>query len=376
MIFWSTLRTLGTLDAVRTGVSTVEIRIFDSPEVALPEWQELADRVGTVFSSRPSFVLNVVEAMGLDYELVTVFRGGRLAALAALFKVRRGPFTLAKVVGTDLGVPLEFLSEDVDASDELLAAIAARGYVLSADSLIAGDRTVERLVPHPSWGVDVVVRERVPVVELRSGQTAGSLRSTKSLKRLRQYRASADSFDIEIVGDADHLDRRWCDIARVAADAIAGTSKVNYVVSPHGEFARDFLRSEACAGRLCIAGLVIDGEWAAHEIGLRTKDRMEGWLTHYDPRVGKSQPGHQLIEWFANNHDRLGVNRLDQGIGVNRIKSTWATSGYDVLRVSAVPSAWVMSRAISRAMARVLRRLPALLLCVRKSARAAPSNER
>lgn len=308
--------------------------------------------------------------MRLDCELVAVYRGGFLVASAALFKVRRGPLTVAKVVGTDLGVPLEFLSEDDEASDELLAAIAARGYVLSADSLIADDRTVERLVRHSSWDADSVVRERVPVIEMKTGETATSLRSAKSLKRLRQYRMSTASFDVEIICDVNHLDARWNDIVRVAADAVVGTDKVNYLVSPHGEFAREFLRSEARAGKLCLAGLVIDGRWAAHEIGLRTKDRMESWLTHYDSGIGKLQPGHQLIEWFADNHQRFDVHQLDQGVGTNLIKTTWAKSGYDVLRVTAVPSVWLMSGATSTALAYIDGRLPQLLALARRYARA------
>lgn len=352
---------------VETGVTTVTVQVCADSTAILSEWHELADRVGTVFSSRPGFVLNVVEATALECVFVVVRRGGRLVALAPLSLVRRGPLTLAKVVGTNLGVPLEFLSEDDEASDALLAAIAAQGYMLSADSLIAGEQTVQRLTEHPSWLVHSPVRERIPVIALKAGQTAAAIRGAKSLKRLRQYRKSAESFAIEVVDSVDQLEKRWQDILRVAADAISGTSKVNYLVSPDGEFAKDFLLHEARNGRLCIAGVVIDGVWRAHEIGIRTGSRMEGWLTHYDPAIAKWQPGHQLIEWFANNHDGLGVNELDQGVGVNQIKTTWTTAGYEVLRVSAVPRSWVLSGLLIQ----VLRRLPPVLSCLRKSTRAA-----
>lgn len=340
---------------MKTGVTTVTAHVHTDPTPVLGEWRELSDRVGTVFSSRPGFVLRVADATQLDCEYVAIRRGGRVVAFAAVSVVRRGPLRLAKVVGTDLGVPLEFLSEDDEASDALLDALAAQGYMLSADSLIMNDTTVLRLMLHGSWTVDAPIRERVPVIDLPPGASASALRSAKSLKRLRQYRSEAartSSFRVETITDVAHLDSRWGDIVAVAEAAIRGTDKVNYLVSPHGEFARDFLRDEARAGRLCIAGIVIGGEWVAHEIGVRTKDRMEGWLTHYAPGFGTVQPGHQLIEWFADAHDELGVTELDQGVGVNRIKTTWANSGYDVLRVSAVPAEWLLSGVLVQALRR------------------------
>ncbi len=331
---------------METGQASVGVWVYEDPEAIVDEWEALAERVGTVFSSRPSFVTNAARANELRCEYVTVSRGGRLVALAALSIERKGPVSLAKVVGTTLGVPLEFLSEDADASDRLLTAVASRGYMLSADSVIDGEPTLERLRRHPSWTVDARVRERVLVIDVPSGSDATDIRSRRTLKRLRQYRqkwARESSLRFEVIADAAHLDRRWRDIIAVAADAVRGTDKLNYLVAPHGEFARAFLRDEAHAGRLCITGLVIDGVWSAHEVGLRTRDRMEGWVTHYDARVARVQPGHQLIEWFANNHDRLDVRYLDQGVGVNDIKSMWGkTGGYDVVKISAVPSAWLL----------------------------------
>ncbi|OZF04067.1 GNAT family N-acetyltransferase [Rhodococcus sp. 14-2686-1-2] len=351
---------------METGTATVTVEILSSAESVVADWEDLASRSGTVFSSRPGFVLNVAGALRLNVRFVVVRRGCRVVALAPLNTVRRGPFVLAKVIGSTLGVPLEFLSDDADASDVLLGAIADRGWMLSGDSMIANDPTVVRMARHGAWDVDAVVRERVPVVVLRPGETASNIRSAKSLKRLRQYRSEVErrsDFRVEEIRDIVHLDARWNDIVTLAAESVEGTDKVNYLVAPHGEFARDFLRSEARAGRLCITGLVVDGRWVAHEIGVRTHRRMEGWLTHYDSSIGKLQPGHQLIEWFADAHDRLGVAELDQGVGVNKIKSVWANAGYDVLRVTAVPRAWWLSGCMKSA----LRTLPSILARTRST---------
>lgn len=320
--------------------------MYADADPILDQWHDLADRVGTVFSSRPSFVRSVMRSTPDDCEVVVVFRGGRVTALAPLVIKKRGPVKLATVVGANLGVPLELLSDDAESTDALLAAIAARGHMLSADSMIADRPAIERLRAHPSWTVDMHVRERVPVIDIPAGRGASHLRGSKSLKRLKRYRRRVDeesSLRFELITDVRHLDARWHDITSVAADAVHGTDKVNYLVAPHGGFARDFLRAEARAGRLHITGLVVDGVWTAHEIDIRTGDRLEGWLTHYDERVSQLQPGHQLTEWLADNHDDLGVVLLDRGVGVNDIKSVWAKSGYDVLEISAVPSAWAFS---------------------------------
>lgn len=341
--------------------------VYTDAAPVLEEWTALAYRVGTVFSSRPSFVLEVARALNVDCAYIAARRDGRLVAFGALALVRRGPLTIAKVVGTDLGVPLEFLSEDAEASDAVLDAIASHGFMFSAESLIQGDLTASRFRRHPAWCVDVAVRERVAVIEMRRGDTAVDLRSPKSLKRLRRYRRAEGSFEIEMVSTAEAVESRWDEMVRVARAGVASTDKVNYLVSPHGGFAKAFLTAEAGAGRLCIAGIVIDGVWVAHEIGLRTGTRIEGWLTHYDPAFAHVQPGHQLAEWFANHHDELGVAQLDRGIGVNAIKSAWTGSGYDVLRVSAVPSRWVVSRLLVTAFARFS---PAVA-CVRRTGRLA-----
>lgn len=338
---------------MKTSIPTVLVKVYTDPEPILDQWHDLADRVGTVFSSRPSFVRSVARSSGAEGEYVVVFRDGHVTALAPVSIKRRGPVKLATIIGANLGVPLEILSEDAESTDALFTAIASRGYMLSADSMIADRSAIDRLRRHPSWTVNIHVRERVPVIDIPVGRGASYIRGSKSLKRLERYRrrvADASSLRFEVITDVAHLDARWHDIISVAADAVYGTDRVNYLVPPHGGFAREFLRAEAQAGKLLVTGLVVDGVWTAHEIDLRTGDRLEGWLTHYDARVSQLQPGHQLTRWFADNHDDLGVVQLDRGVGVNAIKSVWAKSGYDVSKVSAVPSAWALSGFLARAL--------------------------
>lgn len=128
-------------------------------------------------------MLNVAGAQGLTVRFVVVPRGCGVVALAPLDTVRRGPFVLAKVVGSTSGVPLKFLSDDEEASDGLLGAIADQEWILTGDSLVANDPTVVRLGRHGAWDADALVRERDPVVVLRPGDTASASHQERAGQR-------------------------------------------------------------------------------------------------------------------------------------------------------------------------------------------------
>ncbi|MFI8565676.1 GNAT family N-acetyltransferase [Rhodococcus sp. NPDC078407] len=318
------------------------------------EWDALAERVGTVFSSRPSYALNAPRPAGSELVVVQVRRGVRLVALAPMFVTKLGPLTVAKVLGAGQGVPTELLSEDDASSYALWDAIADRGLAFYADSMIGNRTAVAALGAHPRWSSEAIVRERVPVIDVPEGSTAGHVRGRSSLKRLGKYRRQAERagtpLTMEAVRDAAHFERRWDDISRLAAASTHRTDRTDYLAeqSPAdpSASAKDFLAREAAAGRLALSGVSVDGQWRAHQICVRTGARLEAWLTHYDPEVAKYQPGHQMMEWFVQTHDELDVTVLDLGVGVNDIKKSWSTSSYEVLAVVGVPARTVRSRAL------------------------------
>jgi len=315
------------------------------------EWDALAERVGTVFSSRPGYALNAPRPAGSELAFVHVRRGGRLVALAPMFVTRVGPVKVAKILGTGQGVPTELLSEDDASSRVLWDSIDDYGLIYYADSMIDNRTAIEALGAHPRWRSDSLVRERVPVIDVPPGSTARDVRGHKSLKRLEKYRRQAERSGsplvVETIRDAEHLELRWADISRLAAASTRHTDRTDYLAekSPAdpSASAKAFLLGEAAAGRLALVGVSVDGRWCAHEICIRTGSRLESWLTHHDPAVAKYQPGHQMVEWLIQTHDELDVTVLDQGVGVNDNKKAWSTSGYDVLAVVGVPSRTVGS---------------------------------
>ncbi|MCJ0891913.1 GNAT family N-acetyltransferase [Rhodococcus sp. ARC_M5] len=310
------------------------------------EWDALAERVGTVFSSRPSYAMNAPRPAGSELVFVQIRRDMRLVALAPMFVTRLGPLKVAKILGAGQGVPTELLSEDDASSHALWDAVEGSGLLFYADSMIDDRTAVVALGTHPRWRSESIVRERVPVIEVPVGSTAGHVRGRNSLKRLGKYRRQAERagtpLTIETVRDAEHFERRWEDISRLAAASTHRTDRTDYLAeqSPAdaSASAKDFLAREAAAGRLALSGVSVQGQWRAHQICVRTGARLEAWLTHYDPEVAKYQPGHQMMEWFVQTHDELDVTVLDLGVGVNDIKRSWSTSSYDVLAVVGVPA--------------------------------------
>ncbi|MGV8875813.1 MAG: GNAT family N-acetyltransferase [Rhodococcus sp. (in: high G+C Gram-positive bacteria)] len=332
-----------TVSAVVDGELTEQLR---------EEWDALAERVGTVFSSRPSYALNAPRPAGSELVMVRIHRGERLVALAPMFVTRLGPLSVAKILGAGQGVPTELLSEDDESSRALWDAIEDRNLIFYADSMADNQIAVRALGAHSRWRSESIVRERVPVIDVPTGSTARDVRGHSSLKRLGKYRRQAERagspLTMETVRDAEHFERRWEDISRLAAASTHKTDRTDYLAeeSPAdpSASAKDFLAREAAAGRLALSGVSVEGKWYAHQICVRTGARLEAWLTHYDPEVAKYQPGHQMMEWFVATHDELDVTVLDLGVGVNDIKKSWSTSGYDVLAIVAVPRRTVGAR--------------------------------
>ncbi len=273
--------------------------------------------------------------------IVTVRRDGRLTGCLPLSLERVGPLSIATLAGSHRGVPLEILAESDADVDALWGVVADLGLFFQTDALRASDAGLAGLFRNPQWRSSSRPGEHVPVIEVPCGSTATDIRSRRSLKRLRQYRSEllkrGGTLEIEVIDSVDHLDRRWPEISRLAEESTRIHDRVNYLAEVNHRLVRDFLRGEARAGRLTVAGLVINGQWGAQEIGIRTGERMEGWLGHYDKQFAQCQPGHQIVEWFVNMHDVLGVRELDQGVGASEFKKVWANAGYDVISVVAVP---------------------------------------
>ncbi|MCE4263877.1 hypothetical protein CJ178_07065 [Rhodococcus sp. ACPA4] len=339
-------------DADRAGVETV--RFYDNPEAIRGDWERLAARVGTRMSSRFLYAVGAHDTDGKgSFLLVAVYRGAEMVALAPFAVRRMLTVEVVRLLGHGRGVVGEILAADADAARVLWRAVAARGLVLHADLVIGSDIAASALLDDPRWKCAVRVRDTNLSVDLPEGTVPVDIRSARSLKRLRSYRAaltrSGSSLEFEQLTTPADVDRRWSDMCTVAAIGTSGRDRVNFLAPPNEAFVYRFLRREAELGRLVIVGLVIDGVWCAHDVSVRTGSRLEGWVTHYRPECARTQPGHQMMEWLVAHSNELDVDELDMGIGPTDLKSVWANNRTPVVTITGVRSGRIGSRAIVRA---------------------------
>lgn len=333
-----------------------EVRVLRDPgavQLLRAEWDQLADRCGLGFASRPSYGLTWFSALGKGELAVTrVTRDGRLVALAPLHRRSVLGQDVLRWLGHGLGTIGEVLAVDADAAAALWDHLATQAATLQLTHVRLDDVATLALRRHRQWQVELTVDDRVPLVELPPGSTAATLRSKRSLTRLARYRnALADqgrAFEVELVDDVEGLRARWDDVARVAAAADQGRGRTDLCAAPWDRFTRELLEQEAQAGRLLLVGSVVGGRWASHEVGLRVGGVLHLWLSRFDPELRSFAPGHLLAEHMVDRSAELGLTGLDMGLGENDYKLAWAGTGYDVGTVTAFPvgSSSVRARAV------------------------------
>ncbi|WP_407924176.1 GNAT family N-acetyltransferase [Corynebacterium occultum] len=308
------------------------------------EWEELAARRGTRFSSRPAYAWTWFETLGKgELALATLHRDGRLVALLPLHSRRRLGITVHRLLGHGLGTIGEALAADAEALKDLVAGLRQQGVLLELTHVPEDSPLLAELLVGDGWMVDYQRDETCPVMMLPEGSTAQDLRSKKTLKRLRVSRdaISRDHGPVEfgVIRTPAGLAACWPEIIAVtkAAREADEENKLNLLAGEYSEFGRRFLGEEAESGNLLLLLLRVDRKLVAVEVQLRTGQREEAWYIRYDPAFAKLAPGHQLLEFLADNHDELGVYESDQMIGTSSYKMDWQNATYEVGTVCASP---------------------------------------
>jgi len=312
-------------------------------DALLPEWERLAVEHGSSFVSRPAYGLSWFDHLGKgQLHVATLRRDGVLVALAPLHRRILLGQPVLRWLGHGLGTVGEVLSCDGQAAHELWTTLAERGTALQLTHVRPDATAILALRRHPAYRTHLQVTDRCPVLTLAPGVRAGQLRGKETLKRLAKYRGALQRegrpFSVEVVEDAAGLCRRWPEIVAVAAAADAGRDRQNLCGPPYDGFTRSVLEAEAVAGRLLVIGALVGDRWVAHRIGLRAGPTSEQWLTRFEPAMTKYSPGHLLMEWIVDNHEQLGVGRVDLLLGESSIKLLWTQQGYDVALLTAAPS--------------------------------------
>lgn len=322
--------------------------IFDvhsslSPGLRL-EWEELAARRGTRFASRPSYAWTWFESLGKgELALATLHREGRLVALLPLHARTRLGVTTHRLLGHGLGTIGEALAADPAALRELVAGLWRRGVLLELTHVPEDSPLLAELSAGDDWVVDYRRDETCPVMLLPPGSTARDLRSRKTLKRLRVSRDAIarehGPVELKVIRTPAGLDACWVEITALTGVSRVGeeADRLDMLAGEYGDFSRRFLREEAQLGNLILMTLRVNRKLVALDVQFRTGRREEAWYTRYDPAYARLAPGHQLLEFLADNHDELGVYESDQMIGTNSYKVDWQNADYAVGTVCASP---------------------------------------
>lgn len=310
------------------------------------EWEDLAKRRSTRFSSRPSYGLSWFRALGKgDLAVATVHRGKRLTALLPLHARNRAGITVHRLLGHGRGTVGEALAEDTESLGELVEGLHAAGVVLELTHLPEDSPLTTALVDHGGWAVEYETDEYCPVLELPPGSTPRDIRSGKTLRRFRIARERArEKFGpvgFVVVRTPEELQAAWPEMVRVSrlSSEEDPDGRLNLLGDGHAEFAEHFLTREAEDGHLLVVGLTVDSTWVALNITFQTGGRVEGWFTRFDPAYGKLLPGHQMLEHLVGLHDDMGFTVVDEMIGRGAYKQDWQTSEYRVGTVVAAPVA-------------------------------------
>lgn len=318
------------------------LRTLEDATALVPEWDSLADRCARGFAARPSYALSWFEELGRgELAVVAVRRDGRLTAVVPLHRRRLLGQPVLRWLGHGLGTVGEVLAEDEAAASAAWEHLARLGVPLQLTHVRLDDAGTLALRRSRSWTVHLEVDDRCPALPLPSGSDPTTLRSKRSVKRLRQYRDALEreegAFALEVVEDAEGLRRRWPDLVRVAAEADVGRDRVDLCAPPYDAFTRRFLDGEARAGRLLLVGATVGGRWAAQEVGVRTGATWAMWLSRFDPRLSGYAPGHLVLSDLLARAGELGLTSLDFGPGENAYKLAWARSAYDIATLTAAP---------------------------------------
>lgn len=324
----------------------MSFRIYEAvDDRLLHEWQKLAEEVGTRFASRPSYGLSWHRHLGRGpLRLATVRRDGRLVALLPLHSRRRLGVAVYRLLGHGLGTIGESLARDEAALTDLVSGLARSGAALELTHLPSDSPLVAAVRADPGWDATFTGDDYCPVISLPEGTRASDLRSKSTLSRAassrRKLAREGLELAVETVSTAAQFDRRWPDIVATAAAAEEQeeVSRLNLCAPPYSGFTNEFLRREAETGHLIIWGGTFGGGWGAHVATLATHGTAELWFTRFDSRHKRCRPGHHLIEAICENHDELGVTRVDLLLGRNGYKSDWQTGEYEVGTLVAAPS--------------------------------------
>jgi CelD/BcsL family acetyltransferase involved in cellulose biosynthesis len=324
---------------VRPGGGLVRVERHDSVDAIADDWDALADRTGSVPWMRPGWIRAWWSAFGHGrLEVVTVWRAGRLAALAVVRHL------LGEVLTpSDWYTPCSgLLGED----DEALAVLAEallerRPRRLELRQVVRGHPGLAACrVAAADAGYHVLERtlQRAPYLDLGSfdGDFAAyeatrSRELVRNVRRGRRRLAELGRVSVEFHDGRERLAELLEEAFRVEASGWKGERRSAMASRERTRlFWTTVFGWAASRGWLHLAFLHLDGRAIAFQANVGTGDVRYGVKTGYDGAFGRASPGALLMYEELKEASRAGLRRFELLGPDQPYKMAWATGMHEI----------------------------------------------
>lgn len=308
------------------------VRVERSIEALAPEWDQLADRLGSPPFLRPGWFSVWWQAFGTgELELIVLRRNGQLAGVLPLER-RRGVLRgLANYHSPGFGA----ITEDRLALGALCerAAVRARRRLSLALIDTTGPFMAEAAAAAALTGRRVLTRpmQRTPEIEIAGdweaylAGLAGGFR--KELRRLRRRLEELGSVDFEVSDGHTDLDGRLGELFTV--EATGWKAELGTAIASRPEthrFYQELARWASRRGALRLLVLRLDGEAIAFDYALEAEGVRYMLKGGFDPRYARVSPGILLLQDGLRHAFESGVARVELGGGADSYKLRWSTA--------------------------------------------------
>lgn len=313
-------------------------------EALVPEWQQLAERIGARATAQPLWCLAWWQHLQRGrLAVATAESAGSLVALAPLHEHRLAGIRFVRFLGHGLGAVTELLvapGYEHAAGQVWEQVLRRRRCHLQLLEYRAPAAGVAELVASCPQAV-VAPSDRCPVVSV-AGTTDDYLASRpKGLRRtLRRVRQRLDAgrhiHDVERVSEPDGLARVLPEVMAIYDAAERDRPRLHLLAGRWAPFTIDLLHGAAAAGALQLFVGRVDGRPASFDVVFTSAGRFECWLGRYHPAFRPFAPGHLSLQAVVAHAFATGATEVDMGLGDDRYKRLWCDSrSYATLNISA-----------------------------------------
>lgn len=310
-------------------------------------WGALADAAGARHYVQPLWALAWWRHMGRGEPYVAIVEsGGRLEALAPLYRERRFGVDTLRFLGSDLlGVSEVLVSpEREEAGVELWSFLLSQSRCLLElrHHRFAG-RGIESLRRAENHAWRAQLGPLSPSVTFPGSWDdywrSREARFRQGLERRRRLAEKEQlTVRVDIATRLEELHKILPDVTVVFDAAERAQPKLHFLEGIYRPFTIEMLERAAELSRLAVFVLYLGDRPAATSWTFRSERLISGGGSRFDPEFGRFAPGQLLWRSILEYAVTTGCTELDFGPGDEPYKREWSNGFYDTIDVTAFSS--------------------------------------